>query len=68
MNVYEGAQASRLAKDEKVPLESIGVYESNGEWEYWYSDSFVFDCGTTETREDALRRALLNTPNKRQKE
>lgn len=61
MKVYLGDQAKRLAESDKIPLNSIGVWECYGSgWGYWFSSSYFLDIGIKPTEQLALKTAKLN--------
>lgn len=60
MQVYTGNQALEIVKADIYPTNSIGIYETDQGWAYWYYDGHTFDFGIEENQEMALRKAKMN--------
>ena len=58
MTIYLGQQAKSLFYMREVPVESMGVFQSNtDEWVYWYRDERVYDTGFADTQAEAMQKS-----------
>lgn len=60
MHVYTGYQAKQMMESDSMPMNSIGVFQSDEGWVYWYWDEHTFDTGVCKSSELALRKAKSN--------
>jgi hypothetical protein len=60
MTVYRQETALKLLTQEKIPLNSIGFFETKEGWTYWFYNQRVFDIGVAKTEKEAFEIALKN--------
>jgi len=58
MEIYLRDQAKRVFYSRNIPIESMGVFNSNtDEWVYWYKDEKIYDTGFADTESEAMKEA-----------
>jgi len=60
MTIYTGSQAQAIIRQDKYPINSIGVTRCTQGYAYWFWDGWTFDSGVESTEEKALRTAKKN--------
>jgi hypothetical protein len=60
MTIYTGSQAQAIIRQDKYPINSIGVTQCTQGYAYWFWDGWTFDSGVESTEEKALRTAKKN--------
>lgn len=60
MTVYTGSAARDIIRNDKYPVNSIGVCRTTQGYAYWFWDGWTFDSGVESTEEKALRTAKKN--------